>query len=282
MQVVNYLDATFDLSDGTYKPYTKPNNEIKYIHKNSNHPPSVIRKIPLSIESGLYTLPFNEKIFQEASSPYQKSLQNSGYRHTLTYKRPENDNNSTNINKMKRNRKRQIIWFNPPFNLKTKTKIGKLFLNLLDKHFPPHNKLHKLFNRTTVKISYSCMPNMNSYTYMHNHKVLNNKPNETGINNGNCRNKDTCPLPKSCQTKCIVYQANIDCDIAGSLGSCETTFKDRFGNHKKSFNHVKHKNDTDQSKEFWEIKNRSGTPKITWKIIRICRPYYPNSVVFYV
>ena len=71
-------------------------------------------------------------------------------------------------------------------------------------------------------------------------------------------------------------QANIDCDIAGYkqkcyLGSCETTFKDRFGNHKMSFNHVKHKNDTELSKEFWEIKKRNGTPKITWKIIRICR-----------
>ena len=142
-------------------------------------------------------------------------MQNSGYRHTLTYKRPKNDNNSTNINKIKRNRKRQIICFNPPFNVKTKTKIGKLSLNLLDKHFPPHNKLHKLFNRTNVRISYSCMLSMNSYTYMHNHKVLNDKPNETDINNCNCRNKDTCPLPNSCQTKCMVYQANIDFDIAG-------------------------------------------------------------------
>ena len=79
--------------------------------------------------------------------------------------------------------------------------IGKLFLNCLDKHFPPHNKLYKLFNWTNVKISYRCMPNMNSYTYMHNHKVLNEKPNETGINNYNCCNKDTCPLPNSCQTK---------------------------------------------------------------------------------
>ena len=109
---------------------------------------------------------------------------------------------------------------------------------------------------------------MNSYTYMHHHKVLNDKPDETGINNCNCRNKDTCPLPKSCQTKYIVYQANIDRDIAGYkqkcyLGSCETTFKDRFGNHKKSFNHVKHKNDKELLKEFWEIKKRSGTPKIT-------------------
>ena len=71
-------------------------------------------------------------------------------------------------------------------NVKTKTKIVKLFLNPLDKHFPLHNKLHKLFNRTNVKTSYSCMPNLNSYTYMRNHKVLNDKPKETGINNCNC------------------------------------------------------------------------------------------------
>ena len=109
MKVVNYLNVPFNLNDGTFKPYTKPSNEIKYIHKNSKHPPSVIRQVPLSIESRLSTLFFNEKIFQEAVPPYQKALQNSGYRHTLTYKRPENDNNSTNIIKIKRNRKRQII-----------------------------------------------------------------------------------------------------------------------------------------------------------------------------
>ena len=89
MKIVNYLDVTFNLSDGTYKPYTKPNNEIKYIHKNSKHPSSVIRQIPLCIESRLSTLSLNEKMFQETVSPYQKALQNSGYRHTLTYKRPK-------------------------------------------------------------------------------------------------------------------------------------------------------------------------------------------------
>ena len=125
MKVVNYLDVTFNLNDETYKTNTKPNNEIKSIHKNSNHPPSVIPQIPLSIQSRLSTLSFNKKLFQEAVPPYQKAIQNSGYRHTLTNKRPENDNNSTNIIKTKRNRKQQIIWFNPRFNLKTKTKIGK-------------------------------------------------------------------------------------------------------------------------------------------------------------
>ena len=83
-------------------------------------------------------------------------------------------------NKIKLNRKRKMTWLNPPFNLKTKTKISKLLLNLLDNHFPPYNKLRKFFNRTNVKISYSCMPDMNSYTYMHNRKVLNDKHNETG------------------------------------------------------------------------------------------------------
>ena len=219
---------------------------------------------------------------QEAVPPYQKALRNSGYRHTLTYKRPKNDNNSTNITKIKQNRKQQIIWFNPPFNLKTKTKIGKLFLILLDEHFPPHKKLHKLFNRTNLKISYSCMPSMNSYTYVRNHNVLNNKPNELEINDCNCHTKDNCPLPNSCQAKCIIYQGNINYDIARYkqkcyLGSCETTSKDRFGNHKKSFNHAKHKYDKELSKEFWEIKKRNGKPKIAWKIIRICCSYNPNS-----
>ena len=66
MKIVNYLDVTFNLKDGTYKPYAKPNNEIKFIHKNANHPPTIIERIPLSIESRLSTLSFNEKIFQEA------------------------------------------------------------------------------------------------------------------------------------------------------------------------------------------------------------------------
>ena len=117
-----------------------------------NHPPSVIQQISISIESRLSTLPFNKKIFQEVP-PYQKALQNSGYRHTLTYECPKNNSNSTNINKIKSIRKQKIIWSHPPFNLKTKKNIGKLFLNLLDQHFLSHNKLHKLFNQTNVKIS---------------------------------------------------------------------------------------------------------------------------------
>ena len=87
-----------------------------------------IHQVRLSIESRLFTLSFNEKIFPEVVPPYQKALQNSGYRCTLTYKHLKNDNNSTNINKIKQNRKRQIIWLNLSFNLKMKTKNWQIIL----------------------------------------------------------------------------------------------------------------------------------------------------------
>ena len=34
------------------------------------------------------------------------------------------------------NRKRNTIWFNPPFSKPESTKTGHYFLNLLDKHLP--------------------------------------------------------------------------------------------------------------------------------------------------
>ena len=45
----------------------------------------------------------------------------------------------------------------------------------------------------------------------------------------------------------------------------------------KSCSATLNKNDTELSKEFWEIKKCIGTPKITWKIIRMCCSLNPNS-----
>ena len=72
MKIVNYLSIT--LIYGIYKPYTKPNNEIKYIAKDSNHPPSVVHQIPLPIESRLSTLSYKEKIFQETIPSFSKNI----------------------------------------------------------------------------------------------------------------------------------------------------------------------------------------------------------------
>ena len=81
-KINNYLNATFNLND---RVSTKPNNKIKYLHKDSKHPP---RQIPLSIESRLFTLSFNEKSYQEAVLRCRKAFKNSGYRHAVTNKSP--------------------------------------------------------------------------------------------------------------------------------------------------------------------------------------------------
>ena len=70
------------------------------------------------------------KKFQEALPSYQKVFITN--KHTITNNHPNSDNNSANINETKRNKKQEIESFNPPFNLKMKTKIGKSFLNLLN------------------------------------------------------------------------------------------------------------------------------------------------------
>ena len=163
LKIVNYLDVSFNLSNATHRSFCKPNNKIAYIHQESNHPPSVLRQIPLSIESRLSKHSSNEKIFKESTQIYQEALKKSGYNHQLTYQKSIN-----NKNKDTKRRKRKIIWFNPPYSKNVSTKVGNQFLKLINKHFPRHHKLYKLLNKNNVKASYSCMPNMKSIINTHN------------------------------------------------------------------------------------------------------------------
>ena len=70
-----------------------------------------------------------------------------------------------------RKRTQKIIWFNPPFSWNVKTNMAKMFLQLIDTNFPPTNKLHKIFNSNTVKVSYSCTQNISQIIKGHNKKV---------------------------------------------------------------------------------------------------------------
>ena len=45
-KVVDFLDITLDLRTEIYKPYKKPNSNLTYIHKQSNHSPSIIKNLP--------------------------------------------------------------------------------------------------------------------------------------------------------------------------------------------------------------------------------------------
>ena len=123
MKLVNYLDDTFNLNNGTYQPYQKPDHIIQYIYVESNHPPNIIKQIPKTIKKRLSHLSSNEEIFNESAPFYEDKLHQSGYQQKLRYN-PVNTKTHS-----KRNHKRNIIWFNPPFNRNVSTKIGKYFLS---------------------------------------------------------------------------------------------------------------------------------------------------------
>ena len=191
-----------NLNDGSYRPYRKPNDELLYVHSESNHPPVIIKQLPLSIEKRLRSLSSSKEIFEEASKAYQEALERSGYKHTLKYEEELGG-------KRKRNRRRNVLWFNPPYSKSVATNVGKYFLKLIEKHFPKHHRLHKIFNKNTVKVSYSCMPNVKSSVNKHNKKVLKNE-NE-GLNHNepartcNCPRDTECPFDNRCLEKDVQY-----------------------------------------------------------------------------
>ena len=49
LKIVNFLDVTLNLSNNSYKPFSKSNGIPRYIHVNSNHPASIVKKIPDAI-----------------------------------------------------------------------------------------------------------------------------------------------------------------------------------------------------------------------------------------
>ena len=174
-----------------------------------------------------------------------------------------------------------MIWFNPPYSANVVTKVGKHFLPSLDKHFPPHNKFHKIFNRNTVKISCSCLPNMKTIINSHNQKVANPKtiPKDRTCN---CVDKEKCLLSQNCLVNNIIYKAvstptNLLYKVKIYFGSAETMFKLRYSNHQRSFKLLKYKTDTELSSKVWQMKKSGQTPVITWKIVRTCSPCNPNS-----
>ena len=140
---MDYLDVTFNLNDGSFKPYHKPYSNIQYINTRSNYPPNIIRQIPKTIEKRLSEHSSYEIIFNEAKLVYEKALNDAGYETKLQYI-PTAENSPA-----LRNRKRKIIWFNPPYSKNVCTNIGKRFLNLIKKHFPKNHpkNYNKLFNR---------------------------------------------------------------------------------------------------------------------------------------
>ena len=155
--------------------------------------------------------------------------------------------------------------------------IGREFLRILSKNFPLKHRYHKIFNRNTVKISYSCLPNMSSIIKSHNNKVLAFSQKidvaESDASTCNCRKSAACPLEGKCLTKSIIYQAAISSNNKNSqkfryIGLTEGTVKSRYNGHLQSIRHEKHETATELSKKYWEIKRGGNEPYIAWKIVK--------------
>ena len=176
-KIVNYLDVTLSLDDGSYKPYTKPNTKPVYVHSKSNHPPAVLKNIPKMVNQRLNMLSSSEEIFNSAVQQYQEALEDSEYEHKLEYEEV-NIFDMNEGNKTRRRRYKNEFWYNPPWNMNVQSKIGEQFLKALDSEIKPDNPLRKVFNRHTIKISYSNMPNMARVISTHNSKIYNKKMEE--------------------------------------------------------------------------------------------------------
>ena len=131
LRIVNYLDVTLNLNDGSFRPCDKSDDIIQYI-KEFNHPPNLIKHLPASIEKRLSNNSFDEKIFQESAIYYEDTLNKAGYLDKVVYHAPS-ASNQENKNK---NCQRNVLWFNLPCSKSVTTRIGQSFLYLIDIYFP--------------------------------------------------------------------------------------------------------------------------------------------------
>ena len=286
LKQVDFLDVTLDLQEAKYKPFMKPNNTPTYINVESNHPPTIIKQIPDIISKRLNSLSCCKEDFDAAKPEYEEALARSGYKENarLGYT-PRDDEAASNHRKRKKNqRKRKVTWFNPPFAANLSTDLGRKFLHLIGKHFPKDSPLSKILNKHTVKLSYSCMPNMRATILQHNNRLLRSDaaPAPSGCN---CRKYD-CPLQGNCLAENLVYEASLQHDgrTVTYYGSTSTSFKARWRNHAASFraSNTNKSNDTALATYVWEnnLQETEGgpPPNITWRVVGQRKSVAPNGI----
>ena len=89
---------------------------------------------------------------------------------------------------------------------------------------------------------------------------------------GNCNNKDECPLENECLTARIVYRADVTNNKNDEhkyyCGISDAPFKERYENHKTSFKHRSHLTASDLPKYYWKLVDKGTVPTIKFSIAK--------------
>ena len=241
LKVVNFLDVTLNLADNSFQPYRKPGDSPLYINIDSNHPPNIIKSIPKMISNRINNISSSKQSFDRAAPFYNNALNSCGFKDRIAFIQNIPKSNA-------RSRKQNIIWFNPPNSLNVRTNVAKILLNLIDKCFPKGHKLHKLFNRNNLKVSYRCLPSIKKTISSHNKNTLSNTPDYTN-QLCNCSQSTLCPLNGKCLRTNLIYICNIKTHQQEKghyfIRLTEKTFKDRWYKHKNSFLYESKANSTE-------------------------------------
>ena len=156
------------------------------------YPPAILKELPAAISRRLTDISHDEEVFNSAAPLYNDALKKSGYSEKATYMEGRKSDR-----RKRKSRERRITWFNPPFSKNVTTNVAHRFLKLLDTHFPKGTKLHAILNRNTVKVSYSCMPNIDTLVKRHNARVCaEEQKTDEQERTCNCRRPSECPLER--------------------------------------------------------------------------------------
>ena len=108
------------------------------------------------------------------------------------------------------------------------------------------------------------MPNLKAKIDGHDKKIFENTPPPK-------KKRENCPTRGACLTENILYHSRISCDDKtykpkSPKRICETTFKKRYANHKKSSNAEKNANNIKLSTENWKLANTKLHLRVSWSI----------------
>ena len=152
--------------------------------------------------------------------------------------------------------KQNIIWFNPPLSKSVSESVANTFLQLVAKHFQRHQKFHKIFDSSTVEVSYSYMNNMSKI--IKGHKKVTSKTH-VKTPKWNCRKKEECPMGANFQVNDVIHKCNVARPLPKKVyfRLAEGEWKIRFYNHKLPFKPKKCSNKTNRSSYLWHLKSVS-------------------------